>query len=122
MMWCSASYFSAIFEAADDSSTLFANFIETALIFRSGFTLRSNDKTNVESTPPLIATETSLEFIDFNLVSISSNIEFSIKSRFGDPLVDSKSFQVFLGKFGFMDGSYLRVRIFTTDELEISTT
>ena len=102
MTWCSALYFSAIFDAVDDSSTLFANFIETALIFRSGFALRSNDKTSVESTPPLIAIETSFEFIDFNLVSISSNIEFSIKSRFGDPLVDSKSFQVFLGKFGLL--------------------
>ena len=48
-MWCSASYFSAIFDATGVSSTLFANFIETALIFRSGFVLRSKDKTNVES-------------------------------------------------------------------------
>ena len=49
----------------DDSSTLFANFIEIALIFRSGFVLRSNDKTSVESTPPLRAIETSFEFMRF---------------------------------------------------------
>jgi hypothetical protein len=54
-------------------------------------------------------------------------IEFSINSVFGGSSIVSKSFQVFLGKFGDIDGSYLRVRIFTSDDgfnngLEISTT
>ena len=42
-------------------------------------------------------------------------------------ILDLKSFHVFLGKFGIIDGSYLRVRIFTIDEafnfgIKISTT
>jgi hypothetical protein len=61
MTLCSASNLSAIFAAAGVSSTLFANFIEVALILRSGLVLRSNDKTNVESTPPLSAIDTSLK-------------------------------------------------------------
>jgi hypothetical protein len=35
---------------------------------------------------------------------------------FGVISLDLKSFQVFLGKFGIIDGSYLSVRISTIDE------
>ena len=59
-MWCSASNVSAIFDASLVSSTLSANLIDTACMLRSGFIFLINDKTRVESTPPLNAIETVL--------------------------------------------------------------
>ena len=44
------------------------------------------------------------------------HIDFSINSILGDSLIDTKSFQVFLGKLGLIEGSYLNVRMFTNDD------
>ena len=79
-----------------------------------------------ESTPPLSAIHNFLGFNNSRFLEISFKIKFSINSIFGSVLLDLKSFDIFLGKFGIIDGSYLRVRILTIDEglifgLEIST-
>ncbi len=81
-----------------------------------GFDFRINERINVESTPPLRAIHNFFEFNDSSFSEISLQIRFSINLIFGGSFVVSKSFQVFLGKFGDIDGSYLRVRIFTIDE------
>ena len=105
MTLCSASNLSAIFAAVGVSSTLFANFIETALILRSGLVLRSNDKTSVESTPPLRAIDASFELWDCKLLSISSQIEVSMEGILGGLSIGTKSSHCFLGKFGCIEVS-----------------
>ena len=67
--------------------------------------MRSNDKTNVESTPPLRAIEASLELEDPRLLSISLQIEFSMEGTLGGLSIGMKSSQVFLGKFGCIEVS-----------------
>ena len=52
----------------------------------------------------------------FNFCSRLLHIEFSINSIFGDSSIGSKSFQVFLGKLDSIEGSYLKVRMFTNDD------
>ena len=84
-------------------------------------------KNKVHLCTPVQAMHNFFEFNDSSFSEISLQIKFSINSIFGGSLIVSKSFQVFLGKFGDIDGSYLRVRIFTIDEelsneLKVSTT
>ena len=94
---------------------LSANFIDTASMLISGFIFRINDRTNVESIPPLNAIQIFSPSNVFNFCSIVSDIDFSINSIFGCSLDATKSFHVFFGKFGLIEGSYLSVKIFAND-------
>ena len=49
--------------------------------------------------------EISCSLVSFSFFSISLQIEFSTEMGLTGSSIGSKSFQVFLGKFGFMDGS-----------------
>ena len=88
--------------------------------------MRIRDKANVESTPPLNAIEIFSPVNFSKFCSIFSHIVFSINSVSGISSLISKSLEVFIGKFGFNEGSYLKVNIFTNDEFgsgnELSTT
>ena len=83
--------YSAILDAAFVSSTLFANFIDTASISISGFIFRNKDNTRVESTPPLNAIQIFSLSNDSRFCSILLQIDFSISSIFGCSCIDSKS-------------------------------
>ena len=80
-----------------------------------GFDFRINERINVESIPPLKAMHNFFGFNDSSFAEISLEIEFSINSIFGGSFVVSKSFQVFLGIFVGIVGSYCRVWLFTID-------
>ncbi len=106
------SNFDAIFAAYFDSSTLFSNLIEIALIFTSGHVFFNKAKTSVESTPLLRAIEVFV-FEEFPIdLWIFAQIKFSITS--GDVIIgfSTKFFQFFLVNFDFFVGFYLIVRIF----------
>ena len=74
-----------------------------------------------ESTPPLKAMHTFRIFEELSFLDILSSKEVSMKSRFTFSLTGWKSFHVFFGKLGLIDGSYLNVSIFTIDEGEMDT-
>ena len=70
----------------------------------------------MESIPPLNAMHVFFTEEISNFFLRVFAIAFSINSTecsLGDGL---KCFEVFLGKFGIIDGSYLNVRIFVTEE------
>ena len=70
----------------------------------------------MESIPPLNAIQIFLTDEISNCFLIVFVIDFSINSAEGFSVRGLKLFQVFLGRFGVIDGSYLYVRIFVTDD------
>ena len=81
----------------------------------SGFIFLIRDRTKVESTPPLNAMEIFPSSNPSNFCFMLFDIDSSINSMFGCSLTDTKSSHVFFGKFGLIEGSYLNVKIFTSD-------
>ena len=98
------------------SSKLLVNFIETASTCMSGIVFFINVRINVESIPPLKAIHVFLTEEVSNCLLRVLTIIFSINLMEFSSCGSLKSFEVFLGKFGVIDGSYLNVRIFVTEE------
>ena len=84
------SNFDAIFAACFDSSTLFSNLIEIALIFTSGHVFCNNAKTSVESTPLLRAIEVFVCAEFLIILLIFEQIRFSIIEQSGSKMTYNK--------------------------------